>query len=241
MAVRRPRREATASDCSRGDAVLARPLWRQGRRSVSKLWRGRTALPGHRFGIGTEDYRTRSRTDGSSMAAHRRRSAPIGYMGDRLSRCLRPVVPDMGRRARTSTSLALSPAGRSQRSRGVRVRVHSRAPPPSQCAQVADMTTSCCRSWDAWFSEVGDGAPEAGDVLVEVGPRLRRIRTQRDITRTELAAATGSRRARLSRLGSVSGSGAWNCCLRSPRRTACPSMSSSARPDVGDPRIRVRT
>ena len=40
------------------------------------------------------------------------------------------------------------------------------------------------------------------EVLAEVGPRLKRVRAQRDVTLTELAAATGISKSTLSRLES---------------------------------------
>ena len=45
-------------------------------------------------------------------------------------------------------------------------------------------------------------SPEIQSVLAEVGPRLKRVRTQRDVTLTELAAATGISKSTLSRLES---------------------------------------
>ena len=47
-----------------------------------------------------------------------------------------------------------------------------------------------------------DGSSSIDDVLTEVGPRLRRVRTERDVTLTELATATGISKSTLSRLES---------------------------------------
>ena len=45
-------------------------------------------------------------------------------------------------------------------------------------------------------------SPEISTVVADVGPRLKRVRTQRDVTLTELAAATGISKSTLSRLES---------------------------------------
>jgi DNA-binding XRE family transcriptional regulator len=47
---------------------------------------------------------------------------------------------------------------------------------------------------------VMDSSPAITAALAEVGPRLKRVRAQRDITLTELAAATGISKSTLSRL-----------------------------------------
>ena len=49
---------------------------------------------------------------------------------------------------------------------------------------------------------VVDGSGSIDDVLARVGPRLKRVRTQRDVTLTELAAVTGISKSTLSRLES---------------------------------------
>jgi transcriptional regulator with XRE-family HTH domain len=45
-------------------------------------------------------------------------------------------------------------------------------------------------------------SPTISSALAEVGPRVRRLRTQRDITLTALAEATGISKSTLSRLES---------------------------------------
>ena len=68
----------------------------------------------------------------------------------------------------------------------LRVRPVAPYDPPSRYGKQS------CRSWDANTRVTGMAtSPEIDAVLAEVGPRLKRARTQRGVTLTELAAATG--------------------------------------------------
>src|SRR6187401_916711 len=96
------------------------------------------------------------------------------------------------RRARPSTSAALSPA----------------APPPTittsrswlqfmgmnlldqRCTAALLLTTLVAVSGNSYTLAMAT-SPEIQSVLAEVGGRLRQVRTQKGVTLTELAAATG--------------------------------------------------
>ncbi|MEN3266247.1 MAG: hypothetical protein V7646_3141 [Pseudonocardia sp.] len=74
--------------------------------------------------------------------------------------------------------------------------------------------------------------------LAEVGPRLKRMRAQRDVTLTELAAATGISKSTLSRL--EGGQRKPNLELLLPIAAAhrIPLDELVGAPEVGDPRVR---
>jgi transcriptional regulator with XRE-family HTH domain len=109
------------------------------------------------------------------------------------------------------------------------------------CAPLSgDDNSRCC------FREsvVGSGAVEPStaisDVLAEVGPRLRRVRTQRDVTLTELAAATGISKSTLSRLESGQRKPSLELLLPIAQAHRIPLDELVGAPQVGDPRIRLK-
>jgi transcriptional regulator with XRE-family HTH domain len=79
-----------------------------------------------------------------------------------------------------------------------------------------------------------------GDVLAEVGPRLRRARTQRDVTLTELAAATGISKSTLSRLESGQRKPSLELLLPIAHAHRIPLDELVGAPEIGDPRIRLK-
>lgn len=81
---------------------------------------------------------------------------------------------------------------------------------------------------------------EIGSVLAEVGPRLRRLRAQRDVTLTELAAATGISKSTLSRLESGQRRPSLELLLPIAQAHRIPLDELVGAPEVGDPRIRPR-
>jgi transcriptional regulator with XRE-family HTH domain len=83
-------------------------------------------------------------------------------------------------------------------------------------------------------------SPEITHVLAEVGPRLRRVRTQRDVTLTELAAATGISKSTLSRLESGQRKPSLELLLPIAQAHRIPLDELVGAPEVGDPRIRLR-
>ena len=74
--------------------------------------------------------------------------------------------------------------------------------------------------------------------LAEVGPRLKRARTQRDITLTELAAATGISKSTLSRLESGQRKPSLELLLPIAQAHRIPLEELIGAPEVGDPRVR---
>lgn len=74
-------------------------------------------------------------------------------------------------------------------------------------------------------------------VLAEVGPRLRRVRTQRDVTLTELAEATGISKSTLSRLESGQRKPSLDLLLPIAQAHRIPLDELVGAPDIGDPRI----
>jgi transcriptional regulator with XRE-family HTH domain len=84
----------------------------------------------------------------------------------------------------------------------------------------------------------GDGAID--EVLAEVGPRLRRLRNQRDVTLTELAAATGISKSTLSRLESGQRKPSLELLLPIAQAHRIPLDELVGAPPTGDPRIRLK-
>src|SRR4051794_8890517 len=76
--------------------------------------------------------------------------------------------------------------------------------------------------------------------LADVGPRLKRMRTQRGITLTELAAATGISKSTLSRLESGQRKPSLELLLPLAETYRLPLDELVGAPAVGDPRIRTR-
>lgn len=85
-----------------------------------------------------------------------------------------------------------------------------------------------------------DGPSSIDDVLAEVGPRLRRVRTQRDVTLTELAAATGISKSTLSRLESGQRKPSLELLLPIAQAHRIPLDELVGAPEIGDPRIRLK-
>src|SRR5919206_2733602 len=76
--------------------------------------------------------------------------------------------------------------------------------------------------------------------LADIGPRLKRVRTQRDITLTELAAATGISKSTLSRLESGQRKPSLELLLPIAQAHRIPLEELIGAPDIGDPRIRLK-
>jgi transcriptional regulator with XRE-family HTH domain len=77
-----------------------------------------------------------------------------------------------------------------------------------------------------------------GDVLAAVGPRLKRVRTQREVTLTELAAATGISKSTLSRLETGQRKPSLELLLPIAQAHQIPLDELVGAPEVGDPRVR---
>jgi transcriptional regulator with XRE-family HTH domain len=78
------------------------------------------------------------------------------------------------------------------------------------------------------------------DVLAEVGPRLRRLRTRRGITLTALAAQTGISKSTLSRLEGGQRKPSLELLLPLAEAYQVPLDELVGAPEVGDPRIRFK-
>ena len=85
-----------------------------------------------------------------------------------------------------------------------------------------------------------DGSSSISDVLAEVGPRLKRARTERDVTLTELASATGISKSTLSRLESGQRRPSLELLLPIAQAHRIPLDELVGAPDIGDPRIRLK-
>lgn len=83
-------------------------------------------------------------------------------------------------------------------------------------------------------------SPNITDVLAEVGGRLRALRSQRGVTLTELAAATGISKSTLSRLESGQRKPSLELLLPIAQAHRVPLDELVGAPEVGDPRIRLR-
>jgi len=75
--------------------------------------------------------------------------------------------------------------------------------------------------------------------LAEVGPRLKRARTQRGITLIELAAATGISKSTLSRLEAGQRKPSLELLLPIAQAHRIPLDELVGAPEVGDPRVRL--
>jgi transcriptional regulator with XRE-family HTH domain len=78
------------------------------------------------------------------------------------------------------------------------------------------------------------------DVLAEVGPRLKRLRTRRGITLTVLAADTGISKSTLSRLESGQRKPSLELLLPLADAYQVPLDELVGAPEVGDPRIKLK-
>jgi transcriptional regulator with XRE-family HTH domain len=83
-------------------------------------------------------------------------------------------------------------------------------------------------------------SPEIAAVLAGVGPRLRRLREQRGMTLTALAAATGISKSTLSRLESGQRKPSLELLLPIAHVHGVPLDDLVGAPELGDPRIRLR-
>lgn len=78
------------------------------------------------------------------------------------------------------------------------------------------------------------------DVLTEVGPRLRRLRLQRELTLSDLSETTGISVSTLSRLESGGRKPTLELLLPIARAHQVPLDELVGAPPVGDPRVRIR-
>ena len=84
------------------------------------------------------------------------------------------------------------------------------------------------------------GSTQIAAVLADVGPRLRRLRTQRGVTLTALAATTGISKSTLSRLESGQRKPSLELLLPIAEAHGVPLDDLVGAPELGDPRIRLR-
>ena len=77
-------------------------------------------------------------------------------------------------------------------------------------------------------------------VLAEVGPRLKRLRTHRGVTLTQLAAETGISKSTLSRLETGQRKPSLELLLPLAQAHQVPLDDLVGAPEVGDPRIRLK-
>lgn len=85
-----------------------------------------------------------------------------------------------------------------------------------------------------------DDSARIAAVLADVGPRLRKLRKQRGVTLTELAAATGISKSTLSRLESGQRKPSLELLLPIAHVHGVPLDDLVGAPELGDPRIRLR-
>ncbi|MCB5912346.1 helix-turn-helix domain-containing protein [Streptomyces pinistramenti] len=82
-------------------------------------------------------------------------------------------------------------------------------------------------------------SPAIAEALSEVGPRLKRLRTQRGVTLAALAEATGISKSTLSRLESGGRRPSLELLLPIAQAHQVPLDELVGAPEVGDPRIRL--
>ncbi|UGY94401.1 helix-turn-helix domain-containing protein [Streptomyces gobiensis] len=82
-------------------------------------------------------------------------------------------------------------------------------------------------------------SPAITQVLRQVGPRLRRLRTQRGVALTALAEATGISKSTLSRLESGQRRPSLELLLPIAQAHQVPLEELVGAPEVGDPRVRL--
>jgi transcriptional regulator with XRE-family HTH domain len=90
------------------------------------------------------------------------------------------------------------------------------------------------------MSLVQDTSDAIAAALEQVGPRLRRLRTQRRITLTGLSDTTGVSKSTLSRLETGQRRPTLELLLALSRAYRVPLDDLVGAPEVGDPRIRLR-
>jgi len=82
--------------------------------------------------------------------------------------------------------------------------------------------------------------PAIDSVLAEVGLRLKRVRVRREVTLTQLAAATGISKSTLSRLETGQRKPSLELLLPIAQAFQVPLEELVGAPEVGDPRIRLK-
>lgn len=90
------------------------------------------------------------------------------------------------------------------------------------------------------MSTVQDISVAIADTLDQVGPRLRRVRTQRGLTLTGVAQSTGISKSTLSRLETGGRTPTLELLLVLSHAYRVPLDDLVAAPEEGDPRIRLR-
>jgi len=85
-----------------------------------------------------------------------------------------------------------------------------------------------------------DSTTRIATALDQVGPRLKRIRTQRNVRLTELAASTGISKSTLSRLETGQRRPSLELLLPLAAAYGVPLDELVGAPEVGDPRVRMR-
>ena len=87
---------------------------------------------------------------------------------------------------------------------------------------------------------VNDSATQITAALDQVGPRLKRLRTQRGATLTSVAAATGISKSTLSRLETGQRRPSLELLLPLAQAYRVPLDDLVGAPEVGDPRLRMK-
>lgn len=87
---------------------------------------------------------------------------------------------------------------------------------------------------------MNDTATVIASALDQVGPRLKRLRTQRNVTLTSLAATTGISKSTLSRLETGQRRPSLELLLPLAHAYNVPLDDLVGAPEVGDPRIRLK-
>jgi transcriptional regulator with XRE-family HTH domain len=87
---------------------------------------------------------------------------------------------------------------------------------------------------------VNDKTTPIAAALDQVGPRLKRVRTQRGVTLTSLAASTGISKSTLSRLETGQRRPSLELLLPLAQAYHVPLDDLVGAPEVGDPRIRLK-
>jgi transcriptional regulator with XRE-family HTH domain len=90
------------------------------------------------------------------------------------------------------------------------------------------------------MSAVDDTATRIAAALDQVGPRLKRLRTQRGATLTSVATATGISKSTLSRLETGQRRPSLELLLPLAQAYGVPLDDLVGAPEVGDPRIRLK-
>jgi transcriptional regulator with XRE-family HTH domain len=98
----------------------------------------------------------------------------------------------------------------------------------------------CC-SWEVrHHPSVDDTSATVAAEVDHIGPRLRRLRTQRGVTLTSLASTTGISKSTLSRLETGQRRPTLELLLELSRAYRVPLDDLVGAPEVGDPRVRLK-